>query len=280
MLGFNLSEIRAKVQHPGSEDGIKLKKMGTPTLAEQASSFFQSVGESLRLLLNILYWCKEAPRNMRSILKQMAHIGVDTLPIASLMAFFVGMVLALHSGYQLSKFGAQVMIGRLVGISMLRELGPVLTGLLLAGRVGSAMAAEIGTMKVSDELDALRTLRISPVRYLAMPRFLASLVMLPLLVLYADIVGIVGGALTAATYVRLAPSVYFNNLFQVLTFSDIFEGLIKAVFFGAVVALVGCYQGLKTTGGARGVGRATTSSVVISFLLIMILDYIVTRFLV
>lgn len=210
----------------------------------------------------------------------MAGIGVDTLPIASLMAFFVGMVLALHSGHQFSKFGAEEWIGGLVGLSLVKELGPVLTGLLLAGRVGSAMAAEIGTMKVSDELDALRTLRISPVRYLAMPRFLASLLMLPLLVLYANVIGMAGGAVTAATYVRLEPSVYFRNLFQALTFGDIFEGLIKAAFFGAVIALIGCYQGFKTTGGARGVGRATTSSVVISFLLIMILNYIITRILV
>jgi len=210
----------------------------------------------------------------------MAHIGVDTLPIASVMAFFVGMVLALHSGYQFAKFGAEEWIGRLVGLSMVKELGPVLTGLLLAGRVGSSMAAEIGTMKVSNELDALRTLRINPVRYLAMPRFLASLIMLPVLVLYADVVGIAGGALTAATYVNLEPSVYFDSLFKTLTFSDIFEGLIKAAFFGAVVALTGCYKGFKTTGGARGVGKATTSSVVLSFLIIMILDYVITRILV
>jgi len=254
-------------------------KRGLPKLAKKSSGFFQTVGEVLRLLLSTLYWCKEAPRNIGSILKQMAHIGVDTLPIASLMAFFVGMVLALYGGY-LSKFGVEEWIGRGVGLSMVKELGPVLTGLLLAGRVGSAMAAEIGTMKVSDELDALRTLRISPVRYLAMPRFLASLIMLPLLVLYADVVGMAGGAVTAATYVRLEPSVYFDSLFQTLTFGDIFEGLIKAAFFGAVVALIGCYKGLKTTGGARGVGKATTSSVVISFLLIMILNYVITRFLV
>ncbi len=255
-------------------------KKGLLSLEKKSSFFFQSVGEVLRLLLNILYWCKEARKNVGSIIKQMSHIGVDTLPIASLMAFFVGMVLALHSGYQFAKFGAEEWIGRLVGPSMVKELGPVLTGLLLAGRVGSSMAAEIGTMKVSNELDALRTLRINPVRYLAMPRFLASLIMLPLLVLYADVIGITGGAITAATYVNLEPSVYFDNLFRTLTFSDIFEGLIKAAFFGAVVALIGCYQGFKTTGGARGVGKATTGSVVISFLLIMILDYIITRFLV
>jgi len=250
------------------------------SLKKKFSAFFQVVGEILRLLVNIIYWCKEAPKNINHILKQMASIGVDTLFIASLMAFFVGMVLALHSGYQLAEFGAEEWLGILVGLSIVKELGPVLTGLLLAGRIGSAMAAEIGTMKVSDELDALRTLQISPVRYLAMPRFLASLVMLPLLVLYADVVGMAGGAITAATYVGLEPSVYFNRLFQALTFSDIFEGLIKAASFGAAIALIGCYKGFKTTGGARGVGKATTSSVVISFLLIMILNYIITRILV
>lgn len=248
--------------------------------AKKSSAFFQAVGEQLRLLINTIYWCKEAPKNTSSILRQMAEIGVDTLPIASIMAFFVGMVLALHAGYQLSKVGAKELIGTLVGLSMVKELGPVLTGLLLAGRVGSAMAAEIGTMKVSDELDSLRTLRISPVRYLSMPRFIACLVMLPLLVLYADVIGMIGGAVTASSYVGLAPSTYFDHLFRSLTFSEISEGLLKAAFFGAVVSLVGCYQGFKTTGGARGVGRATTNSVVISFMLILILNYIITRILV
>jgi len=237
----------------------------------------QSTGELLRLLMEIIYACRQAPQNIRPIIYQMAMIGVDTLPIASVMAMFVGMVLALQTGYQLAEFYAEDYLGIIVGLSMVKELGPVLTGLLLAGRVGSAISAELGTMAVSEEIDALKTLGINPVRYLAMPRMIACMITLPVLVVYADVIGIVGGSIVAQAQVGVAPSVYFDHLFQHLNFAEISQGLVKSVFFGLIVALVGCYHGFKTTGGAQGVGRSTTYSVVMSFMLILISDYFITR---
>lgn len=233
----------------------------------------------MRLLAQTVYVCKEAPKNIRSIIHQMAIIGADTLPIASVMAVFVGMVLALQTGYQMAKFHTEDYIGIIVGLSMVKELGPVLTGLLLAGRVGSAIAAELGTMAVSEEIDALKTLGINPIRYLAMPRLLACFFTLPVLVIYADVIGIIGGSIVAKTSVGVEPSVYYDHLFRFLNFREISQGLIKATFFGVIVALVGCYQGFKTTGGAQGVGRRTTYSVVMSFMLILIFDYFISRIL-
>jgi len=239
----------------------------------------QVTGEMLRLLVETLFFFKAAPRNFPVILRQISNIGIDTLPIASLMAFFVGMVLALQTGAELVEFGTQEAIGSIVGLSMVKELGPVMTSLLVAGRVGSAMAAEVGAMQVYEEIDALRTLEISPVRYLAMPRLLASLVAVPALVAFAILIGILGGSLVSSVNPRInvPVNVYFENLIRSLEASDIFKGLLKAFFFGGIISHVGCYVGFKTTGGARGIGESTTRSVVMSFMLIMVANYFITR---
>lgn len=243
--------------------------------------FVRITGEVLLLLWQATRSLGEIPRNLPSVWSQMAIIGADTLPVASVMAFFVGMVLALQTGVELSKYGTQEIIGSVVGLSLVRELGPVMTSFLVAGRAGSAMAAEIGVMKVYEEIDALITLDIDPVRYLVMPRLVAALLCVPVLTLYADAVGIAGGAIMSHLHPRLFISYasYTDSLRQALAFREIAAGLAKSFVFGGIIATVCCYVGFKTSGGARGIGLSTTRSVVLSFMLILVADYFLTRIL-
>lgn len=242
----------------------------------------QGVGEMLYLLFETVYYFKEAPRNLNSIFRQMSLIGIGTLPIAMLVSLFVGMVLSVQTGSELAHYGTQEAIGAIVGMSMVKELGPVMTSLLVAGRIGSAMAAEVGAMQVYEEIDALKTLEISPVRYLAMPRLIACLFAVPALVCFAIVVGIIGGGVVADVNPRIdVPfTVYYDNMIRALSYKEIFKGLLKAMVFGGIIAHVGCFVGLKTTGGARGIGESTTRSVVLSFLLIMVANYLLTRFMI
>jgi phospholipid/cholesterol/gamma-HCH transport system permease protein len=250
-------------------------------LGKKVLSFHEILGEMLILLGQTVYFFREAPRNYQSIFTQMAIIGYETLPVASVMAFFVGMVLALNTGVELQKYGGQNIIGAIVGHSMVRELGPVMTSFLVAGRAGSAMAAELGVMKVYEEIDALKTLDINPVRYLAMPRLIACLICVPALVIYSDLIGIVGGAIISNLHPKIFVSytTYYDSLTDALKVREIGNGLIKSVVFGGIIALVSCYVGFKTTGGARGIGQSTTRSVVLSFMLILVADYFLTRIL-
>jgi phospholipid/cholesterol/gamma-HCH transport system permease protein len=243
--------------------------------------FQQVLGEMLILLGRTLYFFREAPRNFQSILVQMMIIGADTLPVASVMGLFVGMVLALQTGIELRNYGANNIIGAIVGLSMVRELGPVMTSFLVAGRVGSAMAAEIGVMKVYEEIDALKTLDIDPVRYLAMPRLIAALLCVPALTIYADVIGMLGGGLISHLHPKifLSYSTYYDSLKTALTLKEIGRGLIKSFFFGGIIAQVACYVGFQTSGGARGIGQSTTRAVVLSFMLILATDYLLTRLL-
>ena len=243
--------------------------------------FDQIIGEMLVLLGQTLYFFREAPRNLQSIFVQMAIIGYETLPVASVMAFFVGMVLALQTGVELQKYGGQNIIGAIVGHSMVRELGPVMTSFLVAGRAGSAMAAELGVMTVYEEIDALKTLDINPVRYLAMPRLIACLICVPALVVYSDCIGIVGGAIISNLHPKIFVSyaTYYDSLTDALKLKEVGNGLIKSFAFGGIIALVACYVGFKTSGGARGIGRSTTRAVVLSFMLILVADYFLTRIL-
>ena len=253
-----------------------VEKLGAKIL-----SFVEVLGELLLLFCQSVYFFREAPRNYQNIFVQMAIIGYETLPVASVMAFFVGMVLALQTGMELQKYGGQNIIGAIVGHSLVRELGPVMTSFLVAGRAGSAMAAELGVMTVYEEIDALKTLDINPVRYLAMPRLIACLICVPALVIYADFVGIIGGAVISNLHPKIFVSyaTYYDSLTDALKLTEIGHGLIKAIVFGGTIAIVSCYVGFKTTGGARGIGRSTTRSVVLSFMLILVLDYFLTRIL-
>lgn len=240
----------------------------------------QTTGEMLALLVETVYFFKEAPRNLPSIFRQLSEIGIGTLPIASLMAVFIGMVLALQTGVELAAFGTQEALGSIVALSMVKELGPVMTSLLVAGRVGSSIAAEIGAMEVYEEIDALKTLDINPVRYLAMPRLLAALVAVPALVVFTMIIGILGGGLISDINpkINVPFNVYYDHVVRALNYKEIFKGLIKATVFGGIVAQVGCYVGFKTSNGARGIGQSTTRAVVLSFLLIFVANYFLTRF--
>ena len=253
-----------------------LEKTGGRLLA-----FDEIIGEMLILLGQTVYFFREAPRNLQSIFVQMAIIGYETLPVASVMAFFVGMVLALQTGVELQKYGGQNIIGAIVGHSMVRELGPVMTSFLVAGRAGSAMAAELGVMTVYEEIDALKTLDINPVRYLAMPRLIACLICVPALVIYSDCIGIAGGAIISNLHPKIfvSYSTYYDSMRDALKLKEVGNGLIKSTMFGGIIALVACYVGFKTTGGARGIGRSTTRSVVLSFMLILVADYFLTRLL-
>ena len=254
-----------------------LKPIGRSVLAVG-----QTLGEMIALLCEMLYYFKEAPRNMTSIFRQMYIVGVGTLPIAMLVALFVGMVLSVQTGSELALYGTQEAIGAIVGLSMVKELGPVMTSLLVAGRVGSSMAAEIGAMQVYEEIDALKTLEINPVRYLAMPRLIACLFAVPALVAFSMVVGIIGGGIVADVNPKIdVPfNVYYENMTRALNYKEISKGLFKSMVFGGIIAHVGCYVGFKTSGGARGIGEATTRSVVLSFLLIMIANYLLTRFMI
>lgn len=240
---------------------------------------FQGSGEVVILLLQTLFYFKEIPRNLVPIFTQLSEIGIGTLPITALMALFVGMVLALQTGSQLALYGTQDIIGAIVGLSMVKELGPVMTSLLVAGRVGSAMAAEVGTMEVYEEIDALKTFQISPVRYLVMPRLVACLLAMPALVVFAIVIGTIGGGFISSVnpLINVPFHVYYDSLIRALNYVEVFQGLLKATVFGGIIAVIGCYVGFKTTGGARGIGQSTTRAVVLSFLLIFVANYFLTR---
>ncbi len=235
------------------------------------------MGEMVFLTLNIFRQMFRKPFERKLIFEQMVKIGVESVPVAITTALFTGMVLALQSGYTLETKikGVSQFIGAVVSISMVRELGPVLTGMVIAGRMGSAVAAEIGTMQVTEQIDALYTLAANPVKYLGVPRFLAFTLMLPLLTVFADIVGWVGGLFVSSLKFTSA-EVYIDSTKTSLVTGDIMGGLIKATVFGAIIAVVACRQGFATTNGAEGVGKATTNAVVFSFMLILISDYFLT----
>ncbi len=213
----------------------------------------------------------------RAMLRQMLDIGYFSLPVVGLTAIFTGMVLALQSYTGFSRFAAESAIATVVVLSVTRELGPVIAGLMVAGRVGAAMAAEIGTMRVTDQIDALTTLSVNPLRYLVLPRLIAGLVTLPLLVFVADIIGVFGGYLVAIYKFGFNPQAYLARTQQYLEASDVVSGLIKAAVFGFIVALMGCYHGYHSRGGAQGVGQATTYAVVSASILILVLDYGITQ---
>ncbi len=213
----------------------------------------------------------------RQLLRQMLDIGFYSLPVVGLTAIFTGMVLALQSYTGFSRFEASSAIPTIVVLSMTRELGPVLAGLMVAGRVGASMAAEIGTMRVTEQIDALTTLSTDPLRYLVFPRLLAGVLMLPLLVLVADVIGVLGGYLVSVYKLGFGPIEYINRTLQYLETDDVVSGLVKSAVFGFLVALMGCYQGYRSKGGAQGVGAATTKAVVTASILILTANYVVTE---
>ena len=210
------------------------------------------------------------------VIRQCEMVGVQSLPVVLLTAVFTGMVLALQSWVAFHRFGAESMIATVVSLSMLRELGPVLVGLMVAGRVGASFAAELGTMRVSEQIDALWTLSTDPVRYLVMPRVLAAMLMMPLLVLLADAIGMAGGYVISVYTLDQNPHTYIINSYDYLELIDLYSGLLKAMVFGTIIGMVSCAEGYYCAGGAAGVGKATTRAVVVSAMTILIADYILT----
>ena len=236
----------------------------------------EGIGGTIVLLFRGIYWFRAAIKYRVSIFEQMLFCGVESMPVVIVVALFSGMVVALQTGHELARFQLQETIGNIVAASICREMGPVFTAIIVAGRVGSSMAAQLGTMKVSEEIDALEAMSINPVRYLVMPRVWALLFMLPILTAFADLVGIVGGGVVSRLQIGVSYYAFFDGAMNNLEIKDIYTGMVKAVVFGLTIAAVACYQGLNARAGARGVGRATTRSLVFSFLSILIFDYFIT----
>jgi phospholipid/cholesterol/gamma-HCH transport system permease protein len=216
--------------------------------------------------------------NLRSVLPLAERAGIDGVPIVLLLNFLVGFVMAYQSAYQLKLYGANIYVADVVGISVARELAPLMTAIIMSGRSGASFAAEIGTMKVSEEIDALRTLGFSPVRYLVLPRVMALMAVAPVLTLLGDVIGIAGGAVVGVASLGVSFVGYFAELQTAVFAKDVWTGLVKSVAFGAAIALIGCQQGFATSGGAAGVGRRTTATVVICLFTIVIVDTVLTVF--
>ncbi len=228
------------------------------------------------LASHTFYWIFIPPFKKERIFEQCKKAGVDSLPIVSLIAFFIGVIMALQTAIQMQRLGAEMYIGSIVALSMVRELGPVITALVVAGRVGASITAEIGSMQVTEQVDALQTLATSPIKYLVVPRLLALSIMEPLLTLYANIIGIFGGYLICVYRLGVSSGMYRYITFSALLYKDLFTGLFKALFFGMIIAFVSCYEGFNVEGGAEGVGKATARAVVTMFILIIAFDCLVT----
>jgi phospholipid/cholesterol/gamma-HCH transport system permease protein len=221
--------------------------------------------------------CFTRPLYPHLILRQVIDIGYFSLPVVGLTCAFSGMVLALQSYTGFARFSAEGAVATVVVLSMTRELGPVLAGLMVAGRIGASMAAEIGTMRVTEQIDALSTLSTNPMNYLVAPRLIAGVTMLPLLVLVGDVIGVFGGFIIGVYKLDFNAATYLKNTFEYLKFEDVFSGVVKAAVFGFIVSLMGCYQGYNSRGGAQGVGTATTNAVVSSSILLLIFNYFITE---
>ncbi len=242
-------------------------------------AFVATTGRLFLFLLQALNQGLRPPYYGRQILRQIWEIGYLSLPVVGLTALFTGMVLALQSYTGFSRFNAENAIANVVVLSMTRELGPVLAGLMVAGRIGAAMAAEIGTMRVTEQIDALTTLSTNPQKYLIMPRLFAGITMLPFLVVVADIIGIFGGYCVSVYRLGFNASLYLEQTLNFVEIQDVTSGLIKAAVFGFIISLMGCYHGFTSKGGAQGVGKATTHAVVSASILILVANYILTSLL-
>jgi phospholipid/cholesterol/gamma-HCH transport system permease protein len=242
-------------------------------------TFFEDVGGLAILIKRVFLGLPFVFRRFRLTSEQMLLMGVNSLPLVALVSVFTGGVSAVQAVYQISDYVPMRYLGTAVGKAVMIELAPVLTALVVAGRVGAAIAAELGTMKVTEQIDALETLALDPVKYLVIPRFIAGLLMLPVLTIFADTIAILGGLGVSAVSLHVSPHMFLNGLKDFFKMMDLTSGLLKAFVFGSIISIIGCYQGFKTTGGAEGVGRSATRAVVISSGLILISDYVVASIL-
>jgi phospholipid/cholesterol/gamma-HCH transport system permease protein len=240
---------------------------------------FEQTGLWFDALWHTIAWMFRRPFDVGEWFRQMVRVGVDSIPVVFLTTMFTGMVLALQTHRGFERVHAEQFVASVVALAMLRELAPVLVGLMVAGRVGSSMAAEIGTMRVTEQLDALKALATEPIQYLFVPRVIAGVIMLPFLCVLGDALGIYGGYLVSVKLLKANPVIYKENTFQFLQLNDLWTGLIKAAAFGLILTLTGCVRGYYTTGGAEGVGRATTYAVVSASLIILLSDFFLTKLL-
>lgn len=249
-------------------------------LARLVIDFVEGAGNLTILWLQTLYWTLRRLRENRfmfgTLIDQMSRIGVDSLPMVAITGFSTGAVLVVQIGYQFSQMGAQRYVGGVVSLAMARELAPILTAIVVAGRVGSAIAAELGTMKVTEQIDALETMATNPVDYLVVPRFWACTIMLGILTVFTNVVGMVGGSVVAINQIGLTMMTFRDSILTNLKIEDLLGGIFKAVIFGAIIGVIGCYRGFTTEGGAEGVGKSTTGSVVLSIMLILAANYFLT----
>jgi phospholipid/cholesterol/gamma-HCH transport system permease protein len=252
----------------------RLEAIGAPVL-----HLLEELGRFFYIFAQTVMWTFRPPFDGRQWLRQMVRVGYDSVPVVLLTTMFTGMVLALQTYRGFERFHAEGFVGSVVALSLTRELAPVLTGLMVAGRVGSAMASELGTMRVTEQIDALYAMATEPIQYLVVPRVGASLLMLPFLTLIGDAIGILGGWAVAVGLFGANSFLYWERTFQFLEVNDVTSGLIKAAFFGVLLSVTGCAKGFYTTGGAEGVGRATTSAVVTASLYILLSDFFLTKIL-
>lgn len=249
-----------------------LQLLGKPLL-----SFVLELGSFTRFVAKSVYNCFVPPFYIKLFFNQFLNMGFYSLPVVGLTTLFAGMVIAIQTYSGFSKFGAESAVATVVLISVTRELAPVLSALMVAGRIGAAMAAEIGTMRVTEQIDALVTLSANPFRYLMAPRLWAGVVVMPLLVLFGDIIGIFGGYVVGVYKLDFNPANYINATMQNLQAIDVISGMVKAGVFGFIISVMGCYHGYRSKGGAQGVGEATTNAVVSSSILILIFNYLITE---
>ncbi len=250
-------------------------------IGRRAIPILKDINDAARLINNTFYWAFLSPFKGKAIrfrasMSEMVKAGYSSVPIVATISLFVGIILALQSAYQLKRVGALIYVANLVGVSITRELGPILTAIIVSGRSGSAFAAEIGSMKAAEEVDALISMGINPVRFLVVPKLIALMVMLPALTVFSDLIGIFGGFLLSITALEIHPYNYFQQTIRALLIKDILTGLMKAWAFGVVITIVGAYQGFKVEGGAEEVGMRTTASVVASIFLVIVFDLFFT----
>ena len=242
-------------------------------------SFVSQAGGMALLFLNTIAYTFRPPFRLRLLFRQMEFVGVNSFLVVVLTALFSGMVMAFQGYHALSKFGGESLLGGVVALSLVRELGPVLTSLMVTARAGSAMAAELGTMRVTEQIDALQVMAVNPVHYLVVPRFWAAVITVPLLTVIADLVGIAGGYLVGVMLLKVDAGIFIRKMQDMVEWVDLSSGIYKAFVFGALLSIIGCYKGYNASGGAEGVGRATTEAVVIASVSILVSDYILTSLL-
>ncbi|MBF0547112.1 MAG: ABC transporter permease [Candidatus Riflebacteria bacterium] len=246
-------------------------------LLKWINDFFEMLGSLSILLMQSIYWIWYSLANgkfgLKNLVDQMSRIGVDSLPMVAITGLSTGAVLVVQIGYQFAQLGAQRYVGGVVSMAMARELAPILTAIVVAGRVGSSIAAELGTMKITEQIDALETMATNPVEYLVVPRFLGCMFMLVILTIFTNVVGMLGGSVVAIYQIGLTLSTFRDSILQNLKIFDLMGGLLKSFVFGGLIGIIGCYKGFTTEGGAEGVGKSTTGAVVLAIMMILAVNY-------